>query len=95
MQLLFIVYNNAVDEEVVEIVKKYTSGYSKFTEVQGEGNKEPKLGTHIWPGFNNCIMTAVNGAKEKNKIAEEINNLKVKFKGVGINIFVLNLKEMI
>ena len=39
MLMLFIVYHNAVDEEVVEITTKYAKGYTKFVGVLGEGNK--------------------------------------------------------
>ncbi len=95
MVLLFIVYNNAVDDEVVEIAKQYATGYTKFVGVQGEGNKEPQLGTHVWPGLNNCMMIAIEDNKVKDKIAGELNKIKVKFKGVGISMFVLQLKEML
>lgn len=95
MLIMFIVYSNAIDEEAVEIVKRNAAGYTKFIGVQGEGNREPQLGTHIWPGINNCMMVAVENAKVKDAIAKEMQSLKVKFKGVGINIFVLTLKEVL
>jgi hypothetical protein len=95
MVMLFIVYSNAVDDEVVEIAKKYASGYTKFVDVQGEGNKEPQLGTHVWPGLNNCMMIALQDNKIKDNIAQELNKLKVKFKGVGISMFVMQLKEIV
>jgi hypothetical protein len=94
MLLLFITYSNAVDDEMVEIIKEHSRGYSKFVNIQGEGNKDPHLGTHIWPDINNCIMTAVENNK-KNEIAADIKSLKEKFPSVGVNIFVTQLKEMI
>lgn len=94
MLLMFIVYNNAVDEEMVEIVTRFAGGYTKFTGVQGEGGQEPQLGTHVWPGINNCIMVAV--AKEKkNDIKSHVDSLKEQFTGVGITIFVTTLREML
>ena len=42
--LLFIVYSNAVDEEITEIVKRHAGGYTKFSGVFGEGNREPTWG---------------------------------------------------
>ncbi|GAB4221161.1 MAG: hypothetical protein Kow00102_14440 [Spirochaetota bacterium] len=95
MLMLFIVYHNAVDDEVVEIAKKYAAGYTKFIGVQGEGNKEPQLGTHVWPGLNNCMMIALEDKKAKENIVQELHKLKVKFKGVGISIFVMQLKEIL
>ena len=60
MVLLFIVYSNAVDDEMVELMKTYAKGYTKFTGVHGEGSGEPHLGSHIWPGINNCMMVATD-----------------------------------
>ncbi len=94
MLLLFIVYSNAVDDEMVEIIKASSSGYTKFNSVQGEGSKEPHLGTHIWPDINNCIMAAIDNTN-KDEIVKGINELKKKFPSVGISIFVTQLKEMI
>ena len=62
---MFIVYSKAVDEEITEIVKKYSAGYTRFTDVQGEGNGEPQLGTHVWPGRNNCMMVSMDNNNEK------------------------------
>lgn len=95
MIMAFIVYSNAIDDEVVEIVKKYAAGYTKFTDVQGEGVREPQLGTHVWPGLNNCMMIALEDAKIKKTIVMELSKLKVKFKGIGISIFIMPLKEIL
>jgi len=92
MSLLFIVYSNAVDEEITEIVLRHSGGYTKFTGVSGEGTREPHLGTHIWPSMNNCIMTAI-GAEQKRALADEVLYLKEKFPGVGINVFATRLEE--
>lgn len=92
--LVFIVYSNAVDEEISEIVKKHAGGYTKFTGVFGEGNREPHLGSHIWPSMNNCVMVATD-AKQKCDLADEVLFLKEKFPGVGISVFVTNLAEML
>lgn len=92
VSLLFIVYSNAVDEEITETVKRHAGGYTKFTGVFGEGTREPHLGTHIWPSMNNCIMTAI-GAEQKRVLADEVLYLKEKFPGVGINVFATRLEE--
>ena len=94
MLLLFIVYSNAVDDEMVEMINENSTGYTKFVNVQGEGNKEPHLGTHIWPDINNCIMAAVENDKKSN-IEKAVKELKKKFPSIGISIFINQLKEMI
>ena len=93
MLLLYIVYSNAVDEEITEIVTRHAGGYTRFAGVFGEGNREPHLGTHVWPSMNNCMMVAVE-APRKEGMTEEIFRLKDKFSGVGISVFVTRLEEM-
>ncbi len=94
MVLMFIVYSNAVDEEMVEIVMSHAGGYTKFVEVQGEGQGEPQLGTHIWPGINNCLMVAAKKENEK-EIINAVDRLKVKFPGMGVKVFSTQLKRII
>jgi len=93
MLMMFIVYSNAVDDEMVEVMQRHAGGYTKFNGVQGEGGGEPHLGSHVWPGVNNCIMVAVENIKKKD-VADEIAAIKDKFPGVGIQSFVMTLKEM-
>ena len=94
MIIMFVVYSNAVDEEMVEIVKRYAEGYTKFLNVQGEGHGEPQLGTHVWPGRNNCLMVSMENKREK-KFVEDTKELKRKFPGIGIHIMTANLKTVI
>ena len=94
MLLMFIVYSNAVDEEMIEIIKSNSEGYTKFVGVQGEGHGEPHLGTHIWPSVNNCIMAAIDNKNGKS-IAASTKELKDKFPDIGIKIFTTELKKII
>lgn len=93
MELMFIVYSNAIDDEITSIIKMHSSGYTRFSGIEGEGSGEPHLGSHIWPGVNNCIMTAADKAVCK-KIKAELGIIKEKFRGVGIHAFILPLNEM-
>ncbi len=94
LMLLFIVYSNAVDEEITETVKRHAGGYTKFTGVYGEGSREPHLGSHIWPSMNNCVMAAID-ASQKSAMTQDIMHLKEKFSGVGISLFITRLDEML
>ncbi|MBN1534379.1 MAG: hypothetical protein JXA20_17025 [Spirochaetes bacterium] len=93
MNLMFIVYSNAVDDEMAEIARRYAAGYTKFTGVHGEGCGEPHLGSHIWPGVNNCMMVAAEKEQEA-EIAREVRELKEKFSDIGIRVFTVPLKKM-
>lgn len=94
MVLIFIVYSNAVDDEMVEIVKRCAGGYTKFIGVHGEGGGEPHLGSHIWPEVNNCMMVASDN-KALDEIENGVEDLKRKFPGIGINIMVTSLKKIL
>lgn len=93
MVLMFIVYSNAVDEEMVEMVQRHADGYTKFLGVQGEGGGEPHLGSHVWPGVNNCIMVGANN-RAVDAISTEVAELKEQFQGIGVSIMVTQMKKM-
>ncbi len=93
MNLMFIVYSNAVDDEMIEIARRNAGGFTRFSGVHGEGCGEPHLGSHVWPGVNNCIMAAVD-KKQEAAVAAEVLELKEKFPDVGIRVFTVPLKEM-
>lgn len=93
MLMLFIVYSNAIDEEMVDLVKKYSDGYTKFRDVQGEGHGEPHLGTHVWPSINNCMMVVIENKNEKALITE-LDVLENKFSGIGIKVFTTTMKKI-
>ena len=94
MIIMFVIYSKSVDEEMVELVKKLASGYTKFVDVLGEGNGDPALGTHVWPGKNNCIMVSMENKNEKNFI-KAAKELKKRFTGVGIHIMTATLKSVV
>lgn len=93
MNLMFIVYSNAVDDEMIETMRRAADGYTRFLGVHGEGRGEPHLGSHVWPGVNNCIMTVVDKNQEKS-LVEEMRDLKRRFPEVGIHAFTVPLKTM-
>ncbi len=92
MNLMFIVYSNAVDDEMLEIARRH-AGATQGLRVHGEGRGEPHLGSHIWPGVNNCMMAAVD-KKQEAAIAEDLRLLKEKFTDIGIRVFTVPLREM-
>lgn len=93
MTMLFITYSNAIDEEMVDLVKKYNKGYTKFRGVQGEGNGEPHLETHVWPSINNCMMVVME-TKNVSKMMKELHVLENQFTGIGIKVFSTETKNI-
>lgn len=90
MQAIFIAYDLAHHEKVIEVLNSMSCrGYTNFGNVQGRGSKngEPHLGTHAWPSLASAILTIVeddrvDGVLEKLK---EVNDEKPK---LGLRAFV-------
>ena len=62
MKGIFIAYNQAYNEEIVQLLEKAGQrGYTKWEEIGGRGSVdgEPHLGNHAWPTQNHAVFTAV------------------------------------
>jgi nitrogen regulatory protein PII len=96
MKMVFVVYSQAADYDVITAFKEAgVSGYTKFEKAFGEGiETEPKLHTHTWPGENCVLLLALNDS-EIPAIAELIRRLKHEHPRTGVKAFVMPLEEVI
>jgi len=96
VKMVLIAYCEAADYEVIDAIKEAgIKGYTKFTEVLGEGTEtQPRLGTQCWPGKNNFLAIAVE-EKELNLLIPTIKKLKQRHPKAGIKIFVTPIDEVI
>jgi hypothetical protein len=65
MKAIFVAYNQAYNQEIVELLEKQGQrGYTVWQEVGGRGSEsgEPHLGSHAWPTQNHAIFTVVDSA---------------------------------
>jgi len=94
MKMLMIIYNEALDNEVMEILDRLDiSGYTKIPKVFGKGNKSGiHLGTDIWPGLNNIIYAACQEEKAK-EIFLELKELRSQLAHEGVKAFIMPLEE--
>jgi len=95
MKMLFIVYNEAVDEEVMEIIDTVSiEGYTKWTKVLGKGTtSEPHLMTHIWPKANNVLMIGAED-EQADKVTEGVRKLRTKVGHEGVKAFLMPLETL-
>lgn len=98
MKMVLLLYNQAIDEEVMEALKEIgIENYTKWDRVLGRGKTS---GSHfdsdVWPGVNSMLAIAVEDEK-KDKIMAKVRELKSKeaLRREGIGAFVLPLEEMI
>ncbi len=93
---LFVIYDVAFDEDIMEILKKINiRGFTKWEKVIGSGeNSNPKMDNAVWPGFNCCIFLVI----DQRKRTALLNSFKQIFgdKNIeGIKIFEIPVTEII
>jgi nitrogen regulatory protein PII len=95
MKLLMICYNEAIDDEIIELLEQTdVKGYTKWTKVLGKGQTSgPHLLSHIWPKANNVLFTVL---PEENaaEIFEHIRKFKTKVAKEGLKAFILPIEEI-
>ena len=95
MKMLFIVYSEAIDEEVVEILEANSVvGLTKWTKVLGKGQASgPHLATQVWPKANSALMIAADDEQAAG-ILEGIRGLRKTLAHEGVKAFCLPLEQM-
>ena len=62
MKAIFIAYNQAYNQEIVQLLEQMGQrGYTVWEEIGGRGSVdgEPHLGSHAWPAQNHALFVAV------------------------------------
>lgn len=86
---IFIAYNQAYYEEVIELLEQHHSkGFTRWNEISGRGSRggEPHYGTHTWPTFNDAILTFVED-EFVDEILEDLHQLDIKTEELGLRAF--------
>lgn len=95
MKLVMICYNEAIDNEVIEVLDRVgVNGYTKWTKVLGKGTTSgPHLYSHIWPKANNVIVTVLTEEMTAT-IFTDIHKLKRKLGKEGIKAFTWEVDDI-
>ncbi|MEN3037559.1 MAG: PG0541 family transporter-associated protein [Candidatus Kryptonium sp.] len=97
MKLVMLVFNQAIEKEVVEILDKLNiRGFTQINDVYGRGSDKgaPHFGTHVWPEINTIILTVIPDEKLED-LLNEVKFLNNRFEDEGLHAFVLNVEQMI
>ena len=95
MKAIFIAYNQAYNEEIVQLLESQGQrGFTKWEDIGGRGSLygEPHLGNHAWPTQNHALLAIVPDEKVPG-IMEEIRRKDVNNKDLGLRAFVWNITE--
>ncbi|MCM8780535.1 MAG: hypothetical protein NC908_01235 [Candidatus Omnitrophica bacterium] len=95
MKMVMIVYNEAIDTEVLEVMKMCgLRNYTKITGAFGCGDTSGvHLGNDIWPGRNNILYIACE-EKQVQDILSCIRQLRQRLGREGIKAFILPIEEL-
>ncbi len=97
MKAIFIPYNEAYKDRLIEILDKMSiRGFTNWDSVQGRGtNKgQPHYGDHAWPTMNSVIMTMVEDEKVDRLLAA-LHDLDMKTEAQGLHAYVWNIEKAI
>jgi nitrogen regulatory protein PII len=97
MKTVFIPYNQAYKERILEIFDKMNiRGYTLLETVQGRGTHsgEPHYGNHAWPTLNSAILTVISDEKV-DALLEKLHEMDIKTEQQGLRAFVWNVEKMI
>ena len=95
MKAVFVVYNQAYNQEIVEILEGLGQrGYTVWQEIGGRGSVdgEPHLGNHAWPTQNHALMSVVEDALAS-KIMQELRKTDTANKALGLRAYVLPVED--
>ena len=97
MKAIFISYNQALNERVMEILDKmFVHGFSKWELTHGRGtfDGEPHYGSHAWPAMNASILTIVDDEKVK-PMLDALHDIDESAPQHGLRAFVWSIEDQI
>jgi len=94
MKAVFISYNQAYGDEILEILEENRQrGFTRWVDIQGKGgfNGIPHLGDHAWPEQNHAILTMVTDDKVQ-PILDALRTKDEASPDLGVRAFVWNVE---
>ena len=95
MKAIFIVYNQAYNQEIVQLLEGLGQrGYTVWDQVGGRGSVdgEPHLGSHAWPTQNHALFTVVEDAAVS-AIMAHLRDTDTANRKLGLRAYVLPVEE--
>ena len=97
MQAIFIAYDQAHHEAIIELLERSSCrGFTSFGEVQGRGSVkgEPHYGSHAWPSLGGAILTMVEDQR-LDTVLEKLKALDESKPKLGLRAFVWHVTRSI
>ena len=97
MKAIFVAYNQAYNQEIVELLENLGQrGYTVWEEVGGRGSVdgEPHLGNHAWPTQNHALLTVLDDALAS-KVMAALRDTDAGNPDLGLRAYVLPVEDAI
>ena len=98
MKAIFIAYNQAYGDEIVELLDEYGQrGFTQWIDIQGRGDDkgEPHYGNHAWPTQNYAILTIVQDDDKAFELMEALTAKDKAYPDLGLRAFEWTVDKMV
>ena len=95
MKAIFVAYNQAYNEEIVEVLEANGQrGYTAWQDIQGKGSVDgiPHLGNHAWPEMNHALLAMVDDGMVEG-IMEDLRAKDAASPDLGLRAYVWNIER--
>ncbi len=95
MKAIFVAYNQAYNQEIVELLEQLGQrGYTVWEEIGGRGSVdgEPHLGNHAWPTQNHALLSVVEDALAP-RIMAALRETDAANRALGLRAYVLPVED--
>ena len=95
MKAIFIAYNQAYNDEIVEVLEANGQrGYTSWQDIQGRGSVDgiPHLGTHAWPEMNHALLAMVDDTVV-DPILDDLREKDATYRDLGLRAYVWNIEK--
>ncbi|MBO4467219.1 MAG: hypothetical protein J5745_03830 [Bacteroidales bacterium] len=95
MKAVFVVYNQAYNQEIVNTLEELGQrGYTVWEEIGGRGtlDGEPHLGNHAWPTQNHALVSMMEDSLA-GKVMEALRSLDAANPKLGLRAYILPVEE--
>ena len=95
MKAIFIVYNQAYNQEIVELLEaEGQRGYTVWEEIGGRGSEtgEPHLGNHAWPTQNHALFSVMENELVP-KVMDLLRRTDADNPKLGLRAYVLPVED--
>ena len=95
MKAIFVAYNQAFNEEIIELLEGLGQrGFTEWREIGGRGSEtgEPHRGSHAWPTQNHAVLSVVPDGLAPQVMAA-LREKDAAFPDLGLRAWVLPVED--